>query len=634
VTGGTLPISSMHVVATAGHVDHGKSALVRALTGVDPDRFAEEKRRGLTIDLGFAWMTLPAAGAVEFVDVPGHIRFISNMLAGVAVIEAGLLCVDAREGWRAQTEDHLRILDLIGLPAGMVAITKAGLVDSGRIASVREEVTQRTTDTVLASAPVVACDAIEGSGLDELRQRLDAMLTARPPVADRGLARLWVDRSFPIAGAGTVVTGGIAHGAFAVGDRVVVVGADGKGLDARIRSIQALGRPVERAPAGTRAALNVAGVHHRAIRRGDAVVHPHRWHTTQRVAATLDVLASLDHKVTQRGAYLAYLGTGEHAVRLRLLDAAGLAPGTSGRVRLSFPRALPLLPGDRYVLRETGRGELVGGGQLIDVSPASRPRAADATSARWCGDDPARQRHDAARTAPAEPLSTGHDHLGGPPHDQARSASAAQLSVEHDWIRADELERRLGIAVEPVIGDWFVSPETLRTTREALLAHLDGARPVGLDIARLDEREQAVLARLEREGLAERVAGYAVAPAWCDELARHPFVTRLEGHLFSPPPPVPGEVAPDVLRALVRRGYVVARDGIYFAGSAQTAATRVLAALSRRHPDGFTVSQARQALGTTRKWALPLLQLLDEAGVTVRHGDHRTIRRQAPPADS
>lgn len=587
---------SMHVVATAGHVDHGKSALVRALTGTDPDRLVEERRRGLTIDLGFAWMTLPEAGAVEFVDVPGHVRFISNMLAGVAVVEAGLLCVDAREGWRAQTEEHVRILDLIGLPAGLVAVTKAGLVDEGRIAAVRDEVARRTAGTVLADAPVVACDSIDGTGLDELRDRLDGVLAARPPAADQGRPRLWVDRSFTIAGAGTVVTGGVGHGVFGGGDRVELVGARGT-VAARVRGVQALGRRVEHAPAGSRAALNLAGIERRVIHRGDAVVHPDEWHVTRVVDGTLDVLASLDHDVTARGGYLAYVGTGEQAVRLRLLGEPRIAPGKTGAVRLRFSHALPLVAGDRYVLRETGRGEVVGGGEVLDVEPVrSGPAGRAARSGR-------------SGRPGSSPLVAGEI-----------------VPAEYDWVRADELERRLGVAVEPVVEGWVVSSATLQSARDALAQRLDRARPVGLDIARLDERERAVLTLLERDRDAETVAGYAVAPAWRDELASHPLVRLLEANLFSPPPPATADVPPEVLRALLRRGHVLVKDGIYFAGAVRDAAAHVLAELARETPDGFTVSEARQALGTTRKWAVPLMELLDESQITVRHGDHRTLK--------
>ncbi|HLM62936.1 MAG TPA: SelB C-terminal domain-containing protein [Acidimicrobiales bacterium] len=573
----------MHVVATAGHVDHGKSALVRALTGIEPDRLAEERRRGLTIDLGFASTWLPAAGTVAFVDVPGHARFIGTMLAGVAVVEAALLCVDAREGWRAQTEEHLRILEVVGVPAGLVAITKAALVDDERIAAVADDVARRTAGTVLDGAPVVACDALDGRGLDRLCLHLDAILAARPPSLDRGRPRLWVDRSFTLAGAGTVVTGGVGHGRLASGEKVEVRGARGA-LAARLRGIQALGRVVDEAAPGTRAALNLAGVEHGAVHRGDAVVRPGEWQVTDTVDATLTVLAGLDHHVTRRGAYLAYVGTGERAVRLHLLDGPRVAPGGTGRVRIALDRALPLVPGDRYVLRETGRSETVGGGEVLDVAPGR----ADA----------------------------GGDRLG---------AEAVSDCVE-------------------------------------LTAVLEASRPVGLDVTRLDDRQRAALARLVDDGTATTVAGYAVAPAWRDELARHPAVRALEERPFAPPPIDP-DLDPEVRRALVRRGIVIAKDGVHFAATARPAAVRVLAGLAGGNGGpvpgavvpgavvpgtdvpgadvpgtavpgtddlsaGFTVSQAREALGTTRRWALPLLGLLDDAGLTIRDGDRRRLRSE------
>jgi selenocysteine-specific elongation factor len=445
---------------------------------------------------------------------------------------------------------------------------------------VRDEVTRRTAGTVLAEAPVVACDAVDRTGLDDVRRQLAEILTARPPRrTGHDRPRLWVDRSFTIAGAGTVVTGGVGHGTFVTGDRAEATGSDGT-TPARVRGIEALGRRVGNAPPGTRAALNLAGIDRRVVRRGDAVVRPGEWHLTATVEATLAVLGSVDHEVTHRGAYLAYLGTGEHTVRLRLIGESSLIPEETGTVRLALGHALPLAPGDRYVLRETGRGEIVGGGELVDVDPPRR-------------------------------------------RSRRRSGPERQLVGEGEWVRADELERRLGVAVAPVVAGWVVSPGTLRSAHDALVERIDHARPVGLDVARLDERERAILTLLEGEQRATTIAGYAVDPAWRDELADHPLVRQLEEQLFTPPAPATG---PEVLRALVRRGHVVVKDGVYFAARARVVAAAELAELSRHRPDGFTVGEAREALGTTRKWAVPLLQLLDEAGITSRHGDRRHVR--------
>nr|MBA2309733.1 SelB C-terminal domain-containing protein [Pseudonocardiales bacterium] len=440
---------------------------------------------------------------------------------------------------------------------------------------------------------VVACDSIEGTGLDELRDRLGDVLAAGPANgSDYDRPRLWVDRSFTITGAGTVVTGGVGHGTFVAGDRVLAVGPGGSSA-ARVRGIQALGHRVDGAPAGTRAALNLAGIDRRAVRRGDAIVRPDEWHLTALAEASLIVLGSVDHDVTQRGAFLAYLGTGEHTVRLRLLGASSLAPGAAGTVRLTWYHALPLVPGDRYVLRETGRGEIVGGGELLEL-------------------DPVRSRRTSRAARESQPSEAGR--------------SLPPVPREHDWVRADELERRLGVPVEAVVDGWVVSAATLQSARDALVERIDQSRPIGLDVARLDERERAVLTLLERGQAAEIAAGYAVAPGWRDELARHPLVQLLEQHPFSPPAPATAELPPEVLRALVRRGYVIVKDGIYFAAMVRTSAAAILVELSRGRPEGFTLSEARQALGTTRKWAVPLLQLLDESGITVRHGDYRQVR--------
>ena len=364
----------MRVIATAGHVDHGKSTLVRALTGTDPDRFAEEKRRGLTIDLGFAHAVIDGE-PISFVDVPGHVRFLRNMLAGVGGVDACLFVVAATEGWMPQSEEHLRILELLGIRHGVVALTKvdlAGEPDLVELAAL--DVTEHVAGTFLDGAPVVPVAAPAGTGLDELRAALGRLARTTPAAVDRGRPRLWIDRVFAARGSGTVVTGTLTGGAIATGDRMVVE-PGGRGV--RVRSIQTHGVVVERIDPGNRVALNLSGIEHTELARGDAVVAPGQWHLTDRFDARLHVLASLDHTVSRRGAYLAYLGSGEHAVRLRVLGPDAIRPGTDALVRIHLGTAVPLLPGDRFVLRETGRDETVGGGEVLDVAPvlpASRAR--------------------------------------------------------------------------------------------------------------------------------------------------------------------------------------------------------------------------------------------------------------------
>src|SRR6476646_6743672 len=274
----------MRVVATAGHVDHGKSSLVLALTGTDPDRFEEEKRRGLTIDLGFAHAVLPSGEGISFIDVPGHVRFLRNMLAGVRGIDACLFVVAATGGWKPQSEEHLRILELLGVRHGVIALSKVDLVDDEWREIAELDVLDHVAGTFLADAPVVPVAATVGRGLDELRAALDGLVAQTPVADDRGRPRLWVDRVFAAKGSGTVVTGTLTGGALAVGDQVVV-GPDAR--RARIRAIQSLNEGAERIGPGHRVALNLVGVERTEVARGDAVVQPGRWRPTVRCDASL-----------------------------------------------------------------------------------------------------------------------------------------------------------------------------------------------------------------------------------------------------------------------------------------------------------------------------------------------------------
>jgi selenocysteine-specific elongation factor len=570
----------VRVIATAGHVDHGKSSLVLALTGTDPDRWDEEKRRGLTIDLGFAHTAFPTGEEIAFVDVPGHVRFLRNMLAGVGGVDACLFVVAATEGWKPQSEEHLRILTLLGVEHGVVALTKVDVVDDERRGLARGEIVERTVGTFLAGAPIVPVGVPTGEGLDDLRAALGRLAGSVPAATDRGRPRLWIDRSFAAKGSGTVVTGVLAGGSISTGDRVVVGEQE---RPVRVRSIQTLGRVVDRADPGSRVALNLAGIDHSHARRGDAVVQPGRWRPTARLDCSLTVLPALDHEVGRRGAYVAYVGSGEHTVRLRVLGAEALAPGATGLVRLHLSRRLPVLPGDRYVLRESGRQETVGGGEILDVAPvvpASRAR---------------------------------------PDRDVDR------VVAERGWIEADELEALTGEQRGPTVDQWVVAPGALAAARSALVDRVRAAGPFGLDLAALDDRERAMVAHVAEVVVDGGRARLATAG---DPLVDHPVVAILRAGGLAPPEPSGFDRAE--LRALVRRGVVVERDGLYFSASAIDDAAALAATLLSRAPDGFTVSGFREAAGITRKHALPLLSELDARGVTRRRDDVRIAGPRLP----
>lgn len=570
----------MRVVATAGHVDHGKSTLVRALTGTEPDRLAEERRRGLTIELGFAAAELPA-GPVAFVDVPGHERFLGTMLAGVGAVDAVLLVVSAVEGWKAQSEEHLAIVEVLGVAHGVVALTHADRVDAARRDEVACAVAARLAAGPLAGAEVVATAAPSGVGLDRLVAALDRLVRATPPAADHGRPRLWVDRAFTVRGAGTVATGTLAGGALAVGATVAT--APG-GRTSRIRAVQVHDRPRDAVGPGHRVALNVPDLVPDDLGRGVALVEPGRWHGATRIDAALTVLAAAPRPVTRRGAHLLHTGTGAWAVRIQVLGAAEVAPGANGPVRIHLPVPLPLRPGDRFVLRDAGSDTTVGGGTVLDVDPVLPPSRAR-PDRRW-----------------------------------------ERVVAEHGWIEADRLERLTGVTRAPTAGRWVVADEALAATVADLGAALAEAGPTGVALAALDERGRAVV----EAGLVPGVAvagGHVVADDAADELARHPWLAALGAALFQPPPP--DGVAPADLAALVGRGLVVRRDGVCFHHRAVPEAVDRLAALDR--PDGFTVADARTALGTTRRFALPLLAELDARRLTRRTGDLRTLLPASPP---
>ena len=572
----------MHVVATAGHVDHGKSTLVEALTGTDPDRFAEEKARGLTIDLGFATTTLPSGAALSLVDVPGHVRFIKNMLAGVGAVDACLFVVAATEGWKPQSEEHLRILELLGVRHGVVALTKVGPADDDLVDLAHLEVEERVAGTFLEGAPVVDTDAPTGVGLDNLRAALDDLLAATPTAADHGRPRLWIDRAFSARGAGTVVTGTLTGGRLHTDDELAVHPA---GSPVRVRSLQNHHAERDELPPGSRCAVNLVGVAHDEVVRGHVLVRSDQWHHTTVVDASLRVLDRLDHPVSRRGAHVVYLGSGEHPVRMRILGPDALDPGTEGAVRIHLPEPLPLLPGDRFVLRESGRAETVGGGEVLDVDPMER----------------------ASRARP--------------------DRSVDRVVRERGWVPVDELERLTGERREPDLDRWVVDPVVLHRTLEDLRNALADAGPRGLDLVGLGELARAAVVLLDD---AEVEAGRLVPAGVADPLADHPFVAALAASPFVPPSP--DGVDRGELRELVRRGDVVEVEGIFFASSAVDAAARLAARLLVDHPEGFTVSTFREEAGNTRKHAMPLLARLDATGMTRRRGDLRIAGPRLPEA--
>lgn len=618
----------MTVVATAGHVDHGKSSLVRALTGTNPDRFIEERQRGLTIDLGFAHTVLDSGRVLGFIDVPGHVRFLRNMLAGVGSagrhgtdgVAVCVFVVDATEGWKPQSEEHLRILDLMGIANGVVALTKADLVDAEWLEMAAAEVREHLAGSSLSDAAVVPVSSVTGAGLDVLRAEVDAVLgrLEADPAGDASLrrSRLWVDRVFSARGAGTVVTGTLIGSGLAVDQHIVV---EPVGAPARIRGIQTLGRSVDRVDAGHRVALNLAGVDHHEIGRGDVVVCAGQWVLSDTVDAELNVLGGLDHAVSRRGAYLAYLGSREIPVRLRVLGTESLAPGARGAVRLHLGVALPVAVGDRFVVRETGRDETIGGGEILDIAPvlAAARSVPDRSLARPVRERGWVRRDDLALLVGPERLAVA---LAGGGGDDGES-------VRHEI-------GEVGSGAEVVvIGDWVVDAEIYAAGRDALVAEIATAGDLGIDVAGLDEHRRAVLDHLVATDAVVLDAGRARPAGSVDPWTNHDVIEVLRTAGVTPPDPADLEIERAGLRELIRRGELIEVDRIVFHRSAIDTAARAAADLLAEHPEGFSVSQLREALSITRKHAVPLAQALDAAAVTRRRGDVRIAGPALRPSD-
>ena len=579
----------MFVVATAGHVDHGKSTLVRALTGMEPDRWVEERRRGMTIDLGFAWTTLATGSTVAFVDVPGHERFVPNMLAGVGPVPAVMFVVAADEGWMPQSREHLEALHALDVRHGLLVVTRSDLMDPELA---REEALEHLAGSSLGRVGAVCVSGVTGAGLDELRTALGSLVAGLPAPDVEADVRLWVDRAFTIRGAGTVVTGTLAGGTIHVGDELVLAP---EGRRVRVRGLQSLGAPVESASAVARVAVNLRGLPLTAVRRGHALLTPESWLTTP----TLDVrLAGAAADELPQHVVL-HVGTAAVAARVRPLG------GDTARLGLAQP--LPLRVGDRALIRDPGTRRIPAGVTVLDVRP------------------PVLRRRDAAAARAAE-LSM----MDGVPD------GTAELR-RRGLVRCEELIA-MGAPVPAdaaQVGGWLLDPGLLAQRAAQLAAAvaehaaanplepgmpLETARQIaGMPDARLVElllgsRLTLTDGRLHLGGPATGLPD-AVRSAITEvraELAQRPFAAP-EAHRLA-------ELGLGIkqLAAAVRAGELLKiADGIYLAPSADVDATERLRGL----PSPFTLSQARQILDTTRRVAVPLMEYLARRGITRRLPD-------------
>lgn len=608
----------MHVVGTAGHVDHGKSALVKALTGMDPDRYAEEKRRGMTIDLGFAWMKLPSGTEIGIIDVPGHERFIRNMLAGAGGVSVCLFVVAANEGWSRQSAEHLSILDILGTAHGVMALTKADLVDESTLRAAGDEVRSRVAGTSLEGIPIVACSAVTGRGLDEVLAGLDAALIAAPPAADRNRPRLWIDRAFTMAGAGTVVTGTTAGGAFEQGMDVEIAPPR---IAARVRTIQTHRRQVERAEPGTRTALNLAGVPHGEARRGHAVVSPGTWRLSRLADVEIRMVGGSDvpSEMTEKGSYLLYVGTAETPATIRFLGRTRLVPGERAQAQMHLRDELPLQPGDRFVIRDAGRVLTLAGGTVVD--PLA-PRASRNDQGRIA------LISKLARAHPREALLHLVDHYqeldegealfrsGAKPPDvpALRKLGAALVSTA----RIESLEKR----ASEIADDYHTShPLERGIPRELFRA------AVNLRSDQLDDFLPMTDVVVGDGGLI-RATSHRVTLDPEQQSARGLILKRLDEAAFAPPVARDLGADPRLLKSLVDAGEIVKVADFFLTKERAEEVRRKVADHIEGH-GAATVAEIRDLLATSRKYAVPLCEWLDETGTTIRKGDVRILGPRA-----
>ena len=630
------------IVATAGHIDHGKTLLVKTLTGVDTDRLPEEKARGISIDLGFAYWLLEGGAVIGFVDVPGHERFIRNMLAGVCGIDYALLVVAADDGVMPQTVEHLQILDLLGIRHGIAAITKADRVAPERVEAVRAEVSSLLAPTRLAGVPVLPVSAVSGTGIDELRQQLAAGAARHSARAAEGQHfRFAIDRAFTIAGSGTVVTGTVFNGAVAVGDRLVI---SPRGAQVRVRGVQMRGQPAERAQAGQRCALNLTGADLGSVARGDWALHEAVHAPTQRLDVRLTVLASEAEPLEHYTPVHVHLATADITARVAIAGGGSIAPGASGLAQLVLDKPVGALNSDRFIIRDQSARRTIGGGLVVDPYARSARRASTARLAELAALE---------QGSPEAALAAMLKDAAGAV-DITRFERVFALKPE----RAAALYDAAGVVVlgkERRTGITRARRDSLREQALAAVREFHGAHPqaVGMESAALQKRlapqlpveafqaltrELADERKLEISGGGLRVPGHDATSNPEDQRMWQLVLPALQAAGFAPPP-VPELAAAlklkeatlkDFLHRKSRTGEIlrVPPDRFYPRATLATLAATAHA-LARTAP--FTAAQFRDATGIGRGLAIEILETLDSLAITQRIGDTRKARKDFVP---
>lgn len=624
----------MRVIGTAGHVDHGKSVLVKALTGIDPDRLKEEKEREMTIDLGFAWFTLPSGLVVSIIDMPGHEDFIKNMLAGVGGIDAALLVVAADEGVMPQTVEHLAILDLLEVRRGVVALTKVDLVeDEEWLELVAADVDRLLKGTTLAGSKILPLSAVTGQGIPSLIEQLDSLLLSETsPRRERGRPRLPIDRAFTLAGFGTVVTGTLIGGRFRVGQEVEILP---QGLKSRIRGLQTHKEKIEVALPGSRVAINLVGVGKDQLQRGDVVTSPGWLEPTRLVDVRLRMLGSAPKPLRHNASVDFYSGAAQIPAKARVLGAKVIESGEEGWVQLALTRPTALLAHDRFIIRQPSPSLTIGGGTVVDPHPRRRhkrfrPRVVERLEALTLG---------TPQEVLLEALEEGPQEMRRLVKDSGLEPEVVEEALERllEGSRVLVLGASEGLLVSSTWWEGFLTrlvhlieeyhgryPLRLGMPREEVKSKLRFPSRLFNDLIGQAVKEGAVA----QEGAALRLPSHEVrfTPEEEERVERLLSILSQEPYITPSVADCKAAVGEEVFNALLGQGRVVqvSENILFLTSTYEVMVERVVEHLKKEGT--ITLAQVRDLFSTSRKYAQPFLEHLDAQGITRRVGDERVLR--------
>lgn len=623
----------MRVIGTAGHVDHGKSTLIKRLTGIDPDRLAEEKARQLTIDLGFAWLELPGGETVGVIDVPGHRDFIENMLAGIGGIDAALLVIAADEGVMPQTREHLAILDLLGIKNGIVVLSKTDMVDDPDwLDLVEQDVRDTIAHTHLADVPILRVSAHIGDGIPNLTTTLEALLNDLPDRPDINQPRLPVDRVFTISGFGTVVTGTLTGGSLHVGDEIEL---QPNGLRGRVRGLQSYKQKVETSYPGSRVAVNISGVDKDDVTRGHLLAYPGQVEPTMMVDVFFRYLPDIDRPLKHNSEVKVFSGASEASARVRLLNNEHLAPGEEGWLQLRLMHPLALSQNDRYILRYPSPAQTIGGGVIVDPHPKRRwkrfqPQVIERLATRMEGTPAQRVTQSAEGREPIK-YTTLQQQTGYSDSDMAHALNDALIE---------------GILTELLPNIYMATASVRALIREMhdILTSFHSGYPLRLGIPREELRNRVGIKQMTFNALLDldntlvsekslvRLESHVVTFTEQQEIDIDALFTQMRETPYTPPSyseatAITGE---DVLQALIDLGEIVQvqQDVIFTRTAYEELVDGVLQLIDTE--GNVEAKTLRDRFDTSRKFAIGLLEHLDHQGITRRVGDARVRGRNAP----